>query len=168
MEALLNRYKGDWFVFGDDLGMQNGLAVGAERWRKYIKPAYAKLYGMIHQKNPNAAVYMHTDGCIWEIMPDLVEAGVTMINPQFRANGLENLVRVCRRKQVIPIHLDLDRQMFPFAKPEQLHEHVRECVQELYLPQGALGISLELNYEIPMENAVALLDALEKWRHYKG
>ena len=100
----------DIAYFGDDLGMQNGLALGAERWRKYLAPCYRKLYGMIKAYNPALLVYMHTDGCIYEIMPDLVECGVDMINPQFRANGLDNLVRVCRKEQIIPINLDLDRQ----------------------------------------------------------
>ena len=31
------------------------------------------------------------------------------------SNGIDNLVRVCRKEQLIPIDLDLDRQLFPFA-----------------------------------------------------
>ena len=149
---------------GDDNGMQTGLAIGAENWRKYIKPAYAKIYAPI--KAAGRLLYMHTDGCIHEIMPDLVQCGVDMINPQFRANGLDNLVRVCRGK--IPINLDLDRQMFPFATPSELKSHVRECVEALWLPQGGLGLNCELNYDVPLENAAALLDALREVKYYKG
>ena len=155
---------GEVMVFGDDLGMQTGLAIGAEKWRKYLKPCFAKMYGMV--KRAGKLVYMHTDGCIHEIMPDLLECGVDMINPQLRANGLENLVRVCRGK--IPINLDLDRQLFPFATPSQLRDHVRECVEALWLPQGGLGLNVELNYDIPLENAAALLDALRDVRKYRG
>jgi len=156
------------FYFGDDLGMQKGLAIGAGRWRRYLKPCYRKLYGIIKAHNPKRLIYMHTDGCIHEIMPDLIECGVDMINPQFRANGLENLVRVCRREQVIPINLDLDRQMFPTATPARLESHIEECVKALYLPEGALGLNIEFNYEMPIDNMYAILDAAEKWRHYKG
>ena len=155
-------------TFGDDLGTQKGLAIGPERWRKYLKPCFRKLYGLVKAYKPDQLIYMHTDGCIWEIMPDLVECGVDMINPQFRANGLENLVRVCRKDQIIPINLDLDRQLFPLATPSQLRDHVAECVESLYLPQGALGLSIELNYEVPLENVAAILDAAEKYRHYRG
>ena len=150
--------------FGDDLGMQNGLAIGAAKWRKYLGPCFAKMFGMV--KAAGKLVYLHTDGCIHEIMPDLQACGADMINPQFRANGLENLVRVCRGK--IPINLDLDRQMFPFATPAQVKEHVRECVEALWLPQGGLGLNLELNYDVPLENAAALLDALREVRNYRG
>lgn len=154
--------------FGDDLGMQSGLAIGAERWRKYMAPCFRKLYGMIKAYDPSILVYMHTDGCIHEIMPDLVRCGVDMINPQFRANGLENLVRVCRREQIIPINLDLDRQLFPFATRSQLFDHVGECVESLYLPEGGLGLSIEIDQAVPLDNVVSIFDAVEKYRHYKG
>lgn len=155
---------GQIVYFGDDLGMQNGLAIGAEKWRKYMKPCFAQIYKIIRDRG--CYVYMHTDGCIHEIMPDLVECGVQMINPQFRANGLENLARVCKGK--IPINLDLDRQLFPFATPSQLEDHVRECVETMYMPQGGLGLSIELNYEVPLDNMAALFDATRRFKAYKG
>ena len=101
-------------------------------------------------------------------MPDLMECGVDMINPQFRANGLDNLVRVCRKEQLIPINLDLDRQLFPFATRSQIFDHMAECVEALYLPKGGLSLNVELNYEVPLDTCAAILEALEKYRHYKG
>ena len=168
VERGRNELRLDGIFTSDDLGTQTGLAIGAARWRKYMKPCFRKLYGMIKAYKPSQLIYMHTDGCIWEIMPDLVECGVDMINPQFRANGLDNLVRVCRKEQIIPIHLDLDRQLYPYATPSQLKDHVAEAVESLYMPQGGLSLNIELNYEVPLENAAALLDAVEKYRHYKG
>jgi Uroporphyrinogen decarboxylase (URO-D). len=161
-------HLGEWAGFGDDLGMQKGLAIGPAKWRKYMKPCFRVLYGMLKAAKPELLVYMHTDGCIHEIMPDLVDCGVDMINPQFRANGIDNLVRVCRKEQIIPINLDLDRQLFPFATRSELFDHVEECVKSLYLPQGGLGLNIEFNYEIPLENMAAVLDAAEKYRFYKG
>ena len=161
---ILLRHDREIYHLGDDLGMQNGLAIGAEKWRKYLLPCFRQIYSVF--KNAGRHVYMHTDGCIWEIMPDLHEAGADMINPQYRANGLDNLVAVCRGK--IPINLDLDRQMFPFASPSQLDDHVRECVEALYLPQGGLGLSIEFNYDVPLQNMEAVLDAARKYRTYNG
>ena len=155
---------GEIAYFGDDLGMQKGLAIGPDKWRKYLKPCYMKMYRYVRKQGKY--VYMHTDGMIYEIMPDLQECGVNMINPQYRANGLDNLVRVCRGK--IPIHLDLDRQMFPFATPSQIESHVAECVEALYLPRGGLALNVELNHEVPISNMAAILDAVRKYRTYKG
>jgi len=162
--AAAKMKPGDIVYLGDDLGMQNGLAIGAAKWRKYLKPCFAQIYKVFRDKG--IYVYMHTDGCIHEIIPDLYEVGANMVNPQFRANGLDRLERVCKGK--IPINLDLDRQMFPFAKPAQIRDHVRECVQRMYLPQGGLALNIELNYEIPKENIVALFDAVREYREYKG
>ena len=165
--AVLPRMQ-EMIFFGDDLGMQKGLAIGAERWRKYLAPCYRKMYGLIKAYRPSQLIYMHTDGCIYEIMPDLVACGVDMINPQYRANGLDNLVRVCRKEQIIPINLDLDRQLFPFATRSELFDHVGKCVESLYLPQGGLGLNVELDHGVPLENMAAVLDAVEKYRHYRG
>ncbi len=163
IEAILPDIGG-LMRFGDDLGMQNGLAVGAERWRRLLKPCFAKMYSTVKAYKPDTLIYMHTDGCIWEIMPDLKECGVDIINPQFRANGLDNLVRVCKGN--IPINLDLDRQLFPFGTRSQLTDHIGECVEALYLPQGGLGLYAEFNHDVPLENIAAVLDGLEKYRHY--
>ena len=65
--------------YGDDLGMQQGLAIGATKWRKYLKPAFKRIYDVAHAAGKT--VYMHTDGDIIEIMPDLVDAGVNMHQP---------------------------------------------------------------------------------------
>jgi len=154
--------------FGDDLGTQKGLAIGPARWRKYLKPCFCKLYGIVKSYKPDQLIYMHTDGCIWEIMPDLVECGVDIINPQFRANGIDHLVRVCRREQIITINLDLDRQLFPWATRSQIFDHVGLCVESLYMKEGGLGLNIELNYDVSLENMAAILDAVEKYRHYKG
>ena len=164
VETLLeNSKKGDILWFGDDLGMQHSLTIGAKKWRKYMKPAFSKIYKLV--KDKGCYVYMHTDGCIFEIMPDLMECGVDVINPQYRANGLDNLVRVCKGK--IPIDLDLDRQLFPQATPSQIDNHVRECVEALYLPEGGLALKAELNFEIPLANMAAVLDSLRKYRDFK-
>jgi hypothetical protein len=158
------RHDGPIQFFGDDLGMQTGLAIGRGKWVKYMKPCFSKLYSKVH--GAGKLVYMHTDGCIFEIMGDLRDAGVDMVNPQYRANGLDNLVRECRGK--IPINLDLDRQYMPFATPQGMEDHIRECVEAMYLPQGGLGINLEIGDDVPLEIMEAALAALDKYRRYKG
>ncbi len=164
MEILCEKGLSPIISVGDDLGMQKGLAVGAKKWRKYLKPAFKRIYDVCrkHEKY----VYMHTDGDIIEIMPDIVETGVNMINPQFRANGIDNLAEVCKGK--IPINLDLDRQLFPFAAPKELRDHVREAVQRMYLPEGGLGINIEFGMEVPLENVEAVIDEMDRMRCYKG
>ena len=165
IEVMLpNWNKGEITWFGDDLGTQKNLAIGAERWRKYLKPAFSRIYAPVKAKG--CYVYMHTDGHILDIIEDLVDCGVDIINPQSRANGIQNLARICKGK--IPLDLDLDRQLFPIGTPSEIADHVREAVETLYLPQGGLALKIEISHDIPLDNVVAIFDAVRKYRGYKG
>lgn len=146
--------------FGDDLGMQHGLAIGEHKWRQYLKPCYARMYGMCQEAG--AKVYMHTDGHIVPIIKDLIECGVNIVNPQIRANGLENLARECKGK--VCVSLDLDRQLFPFATPEEIDDHIREAVEVLGSPAGGLWLIAECADDVPLQNIEAICVALEKYR----
>jgi hypothetical protein len=148
--------------FGDDLGMQTSLPISPAKWRKYMKPCYAKLYRRAHEAGWN--VYMHSDGHILEVIPDLHECGVDVINPQIRANGLDQLVEVCKGR--VCVDLDLDRQLFPFAMPEELDAHVREAVEKLGSPEGGLWLKAEIGPDVSLENIEAICCALEKYRSF--
>ncbi len=160
LEAILSGAQGDMLYFGDDLGMQAGLAISPARWRRYLKPCYAALYGRCHEAG--FSVYMHTDGHIVEIIPDLVDCGVNVINPQVRANGLDRLAEVC--KGIVCVDLDLDRQLFPFATPDEIDAHVREAVLALGSPAGGLWLKAECGPDVPLENIEAICCALERYR----
>jgi len=146
--------------FGDDLGMQHSLPMRPEKWRQYLKPCFEQIYRPF--RDAGYYVYMHTDGHIVEIIPDLVDCGVNVVNPQVRANGLANLARVCKGK--VCVALDLDRQMFPFATPAELDAHVREAVETLGSPEGGLWLGAEIGDDVPLENVEAIFCALEKYR----
>lgn len=149
----------EYMSFGDDLGNQVNLPISPASWREYLGPCYAQLYGAC--RDAGAHVYMHSDGDIKAIIPDLVSYGVTMINPQIRANGLEHLKRICRGN--VAVALDLDRQLFPFATPDQIDAHIREAVETLALPEGGLRVSAEVAPDVPLENIEAICVAFERY-----
>lgn len=157
---LATKKEPEMIFFGDDLGMQTSLPTGPDTWRKYLKPCYQKIYGRV--RAAGHLVYMHTDGHIHEIIPDLVECGVNVINPQIRANGIDELVRVCKGK--VCVDLDLDRQLFPFASPAEIDAHIREAVEKLAAPEGGLWLKAEIDQGVPLENIEAILTALETYR----
>ena len=75
---------------GDDLGTQDSLLISPKMYRKFIKPAQQELYDLIHEKAPGAALFHHTDGAMFRLLPDLIEAGVNVLNPvQTSAAGME-------------------------------------------------------------------------------
>ena len=45
-----------------------------------------------------ALAYMHSDGYIMEIIPDLIELGLDILNPQFNCHNLKELANLVRGK----------------------------------------------------------------------
>jgi uroporphyrinogen decarboxylase len=145
-------------IFGDDLGLQASLPIAPETFHRYLTPCYAAMFAPCREHD--ALVYLHTDGHILEIIPDLIEAGVDVVNPQIRANTLEGLQR-CAKGRVC-IHLDLDRQLFPFATPNELRRHIHEAVDALSTPQGGLMLSAECAPDVPLPNVETICRTLEE------
>lgn len=143
--------------FGEDLGLQNSLPTSPSAWRKYIKPSYDRIFKPCRQRD--IPIRLHTDGHVLEIIPDLIDVGVRLLNPQFRANGLEGLKAVAKGK--VALHQDLDRQLFPFATPSDIEEHIGQVFEELYLPEGGLMLYAECEPDVPLENIDAICRALE-------
>jgi hypothetical protein len=127
-------------------------------WRKYIGPSYHRLLDPC--RRAQVPVYLHSDGHILEIIPDLIEAGVRVINPQIRANGLEGLCEVARGR--VAIDQDLDRQLFPFASPSDIEAHIGEVYEALYMPEGGLMLIAECGPDVPLENIDAICVAYER------
>jgi hypothetical protein len=147
--------------FGDDLGMQQSLPMSPDTWRKYLKPCYEAIYRPF--KDAGHLVYMHSDGHILEIIPDLVDCGVDVINPQYRANPLPELRRVTHGS--VCVDLDLDRQLFPFCTPAEVRAHVAEAVDTLGAPEGGLWLKAEIGEDVPLENVEAIFQSLLDYRN---
>jgi uroporphyrinogen-III decarboxylase len=144
--------------FGDDLGLSQSLPMSPTLWRKFIKPSYERMFGRCRERG--TPIYLHTDGHIVEIIPDLIDVGVTILNPQFRSNGLEALKEVARGRVVL--HQEVDAQLLPFATPSEIEAHVNEIFEALYLPEGGLMMLVEFAPDVPLENIEAALVALER------
>jgi uroporphyrinogen decarboxylase len=80
--ALVRRYLAlgiDGGYFGDDYGAQNNLLFSPKMWRALIKPRLARLFAPFREAG--LPVILHSDGQIAAILPDLVELGLTALNP---------------------------------------------------------------------------------------
>jgi uroporphyrinogen decarboxylase len=80
--ALIQRYLElgvDGGYFGDDYGAQKGLIMSPVSWRHLFKPRLERLFAPFRAKG--LPVILHSDGQIQKILPDLVEIGLTALNP---------------------------------------------------------------------------------------
>ena len=145
----------------DDLGFQDRLPISPAAWRKLLKPAYARIFGAARERG--ATVSLHTDGYILDIIPDLIEVGVTTLNPQDFVNGLDNLARLAKGQ--VHINLDIDRQSVTvFGTPGEIDAHIRNGVETLGSPEGGLSMIWGVNPGTPIENIEAGVRAMEKYR----
>ena len=146
--------------FHTDIGTQNALMISPAKFRRYIKPMFKTIFQTV--RKAGALVTLSSDGCLLEIVDDLVECGVNMHDPQFRANTLAGIERVYKGKMCI--NLDLDRQMFAFCTPQDIWNQVRESVQRLNSPEGGLMLFGSVyDDNTPLENIEALISALEEY-----
>jgi uroporphyrinogen decarboxylase len=71
----------DVLRIGDDIATQSGLLVGPPMYREWIKPLHARVVAAARAVKPDIPVLYHSDGTLTALLPDLIEAGVTAINP---------------------------------------------------------------------------------------
>lgn len=75
-KEFLSRYK-DHFVacrIGDDLGYKSSLLTNPRTVRNHIVPQYKKIIQAVH--DAGKLFLWHSCGCIFEIMPDMIAAGI--------------------------------------------------------------------------------------------
>ncbi|MFQ5868045.1 MAG: uroporphyrinogen decarboxylase family protein [bacterium] len=70
----------DILQFGDDLGSQNGPFMSPDLFREVFKPRYKKMWEFVHNES-NCKIFLHSCGSIYELIPDLIDAGLEILNP---------------------------------------------------------------------------------------
>ena len=71
----------DIIIYGDDVGTQKDMMMSPEIWRKWLKPLMEKAITTAKNINPDLLAYYHSDGVIYDIIPELIEIGVDILNP---------------------------------------------------------------------------------------
>jgi uroporphyrinogen decarboxylase len=70
----------DIIRFGDDLGTMNGPFMEPDTYREFFKPRHKMLCDYV-KANSNMKIFLHSCGSIYQLIPDLIEAGFDIINP---------------------------------------------------------------------------------------
>ena len=153
----------EWLGFAEDLGMQQGPMLSPQHFKKYIKPIYQRLMKKAH--DAGCIVHVHADGDLKVLMNDLLDCGVEVINLQDRVNGIDWIAQNLTGK--VCVDLDIDRQDITVrGTPEQIDALVREEVEKLGSKQGGLMMIYGLYPGVPLRNAEALMDAMERYTSY--
>lgn len=144
----------DGVHFRDDWGTQKSLLIRPELWRAFFKPAYARMFEVVHRAGQH--VWLHSDGVIDPIIPDLVEIGIDVLNPQANCMPRERLRELVAGK--VCLLGDLDRQWtLPRGSPADVRAAVRADVDTYGRFQGGLIARGEIAGDVPLENVEAML-----------
>ncbi len=145
--------------FHGDIGMQQSLMMRPSTFREVLKPAYMEMFQTCRRSG--AHVKYSSDGCLLEIVDDLIECGVSFHDPQVRACGIDNIAqsyggRLCAM-------VDIDEQMLPFVSPREVTEQIHEIVQKVGRPEGGLMLYACPTADVPLPNIEAICTA---WENY--
>jgi len=161
--GLVQRYVElgvEWMGYPEDLGMQRGPMLSPEHFRRYIKPSYTRL--IAPAREAGCVIHMHSDGDVRDLAEDLLEGGVEVLNLQDLVNDVDWIA--ANLKGRVCIDLDIDRQSVTrFGTPRQIDEHIRHAVTTLGAVEGGLMMVQGLAPDVPLENARALMDAMERY-----
>jgi len=148
----------DAIVIGDDWGSQSALLISPQQWRRLFRPLYADYFARAHAAGKR--VFLHSDGMIREIIPDLIDIGVDALNSQLFCMDIEELGREFKRK--ITFWGEIDRQyILPFGAVEEVRQAVRRVLAALGDEAGGLIAQLSWGIDDPLENIIA---AFEEWQ----
>jgi uroporphyrinogen decarboxylase len=156
-------------VIHDDLGSQNATFMSPKMYRKMLKPYHTQIVQAI-KKQSNLFVFLHSDGNIRKLIPDLIEVGIDILNPvQISAKDMvpEELKRDFG-KDLVFWGAGADTQhVLPFTSPEEVQQHVRELI-DIFAPGGGYVFNQIHNIQanVPPENIVAMFDTAHEHGAY--
>ena len=127
--------KVDALMFMDDWGSQQSLLINPTQWRRLFKPLYSDYIEIAHRAGKRA--FMHSDGYIVDIIPDLIELGLDALNSQLFCMGLDKLERF---RGDLCFWGEIDRQhLLPNATRSEIAEAVESVKSSLFASGGVIA-----------------------------
>ncbi len=143
----------------EDLGGQEGLMYSPAQIREFLLPRMKRMMDLTRQHG--SFVFHHSDGAIRDILPDLIDAGIQILNPvQWRCRGMdrEGLKRDFGDRLIFHGAVD-NQQTLPFGTVEDVRQEVLDNLR--ILGEGG-GYILAPCHNIqavgPAENVVAMYE----------
>jgi len=155
--------------FGDDLGTEEGPQISPQMFREFYKHRWEEIFKTV-RKYSKAYIFFHSCGSIFPLIRELIDAGIDIINPvQISAKGMDpEKLKKEYGEQVTFWGGGADTQhVLPFAKPEEVVEHVRKLIR-IFAPGGGFVFAPVHNIQpnTPAENVLAMYRAAYEYGRY--
>jgi uroporphyrinogen decarboxylase len=157
----LARLGADMIWIGDDVGAQHSMQISPALWRYFLKPRMAAFIAAVKTINPGLKVAYHSDGCIYPIIPDLIEIGLDVLNPVQPASMDPRKLKTEYGDQLCFWGSIDEQHTLPFGSPEDVRAEVAERVSTLGKSGGLIiGPTHHVQLDTPMENFLAMVEAV--------
>ena len=160
----------DIIKIGDDLGTQNSLLMSPRMYREFLKPFHEDYIAFIKART-KAKVFFHTDGDVFPLIGDFIEMGVDILNPiQTSAGKMADLpaLKKLYGKNITFCGAIDTHQVLPAGTPEMVRQEVRRVIETLGPGGGYLLATVHtVMNNVPAENILAMVDAVQEFGHYQ-
>ena len=149
----------------DDFGVQLGLFVSPATLRSLVFPYHKKLNEFIKKSQPHVKTTLHTCGSVYQVIPDIIEAGYDCLNPvQIAAANMEP-ERLKREfgKDITFWGGGINTQAtLPLGTPEQVRDETKRNL-DIFAPGGGYVFSPVHNIQddVPVENFIAMWETFQ-------
>jgi uroporphyrinogen-III decarboxylase len=152
------RTEVDGIALMDDWGVQDRMMVSPEIFRELFKPMYRE-YAEIAAEH-GKFVFLHSDGYITDIIPDLIEIGVDALNSQIFCMGVKDLGEKFRGRMTFWGEIDR-QQILARCEPDRVRAAVEEVFTALYADGGVIA-QCEFGPGAKPENVVAVFETWDR------
>jgi uroporphyrinogen decarboxylase len=153
----------DLVFLADDLGSQQGLLMSRETYRAVLQPFHRRLTEAVRRGAPEAHCLFHSDGAVFDIVPDLLDAGIdTLEAVQTDAAGMDpaRLKRAYGDRLCFQGAISV-QQLLPRGTPETVRSECRRLVAILGEGGGYIAAPAHaIQVGTPPENVLAMLRAI--------
>ena len=150
----------DGIMFSDDWGYQEGVLLGPDRWRRFIKPRLRRMYERVHAAGK--LTLSHCCGSVSHILADIIEIGLDVLESvQPEARGMDPFALKREFGRDITFWGGLGSQStIPHGTPDEIKQAVARLCGTMGQGGGfILGPAKALQPETPTENAAAVIEA---------
>ena len=149
----------DVLCFFDDVGMQSGMQISPNLWRRFFKPAWRSVLDAVRAESPGARFFLHSCGGIDAIVPDIVDVGFHILHPvQPECMDFSAVYKEYGRDIVLTATIS-SQKIFPFGSPQDVREEVRRLANVVADTRRTILMpSNVIQPETPWPNVVAFAE----------
>jgi uroporphyrinogen decarboxylase len=157
-EQACARYDLDWLWTGDDVASQAGMMMSPAMWRDLVKPELARVVAV--GRAAGTPVAFHCCGALRPVVPDLIEIGVSVLNPvQSNCPGMDPLELKAEFGEELAFMGGVDTQrLLPEGSAAEVRMETERLVRGM--TEGGGGYIQAASHSIPPETPIGNIFAM--------